>query len=572
MNAEILEPADFSVFSASQSGIKEEKATWKSVGWHFFYCFCVFVFIFLSYCWIKPCEDANRGTDIAGLCAKLYGLLLMLLPIGYGVYLYVKKKLTLQKAIYIILAVSFLLRLTYMLYTARDVRQHDTWSSNHNGHYDVALYIFENWALPNYAMSESSIYQFYHPPLSYFLQACWMKIFNVIGFVPSLKTSSEDLFAACQILSCFYTFLMSVYIVKTLRLTKLSQPSFYFACAFGVFFPRLIQLSGQLNNDDLSILFTICCIYRVQKWLSEGHSYKDFLLAGLYLGLAMMSKLSSVIVCLGLGVIFLLELIKSIQKKEGAAPLKGLIIQYVIFLAICAPIGLWFQVYAHKVYGIPYNFVFRALNSALFTGPRSYVISNSDFYSLSYYDKNNSGLIYTSDLYNIFFRYISPFYWPDVTYNPVYANAFNNYNILTYAIKSSIFGEFSFDSPFCAACGFLAVISAFLVWFALIAYFIFAIVKKQKLDKDALFHLLLVFSIVFFFLYLQVKMPFGCSMDFRYITAIILPISCLIGYSCDKMAVPELRKDNGAKIISGILKVSLAVFVASSVLFYMGAV
>lgn len=575
MTATLKEEAPVFANPVADSGIREEKATYKSVLKHLGICFAVLVFIFLSYRLIKPTENAWYGTSKAGLAAKLYGYLLMLIPLGIGVYLFFKKKLTTERLIWLLLIIGLLLHVAYMLYTYRTVRQHDTWSSNGNGHFDYANYIYKYWTLPTEypgtdtisatAFTEANIYQFYHPPLSYFIQACWMKVFNVIGGA-DLTGTNEDLYASCQILSCFYTFLISYYIIKALRLTNLSRPAFILASCFAIFFPRLIQLSGQLNNDDLAILFTVLCVYRVVKWMKEGRSYKDFLLAGLYLGLAMMAKLSAVTVALGLAVLFLMELIKSIKKKEGALPLKKIIIEYVLFIAICAPLGLWFQVYSHNVYGIPYNFVFRNLNSALFTGPRSYVIANSEYYSLSYYDKNNSGLIYTNGFYNFFMRYISPFYIPDLAYNPIYANAFNNYNVLNYAIKSAIFGEFYFTSIPAGVFAAFAVLSAYACWFSVLVSVIYKAIKKSKFGEDGTLSLLLCASIIFFYLYLQVTMPFGCSMDFRYIVVIIMPLAFLVGQAYDNK---KEIKTVTSSVLSNLVMFSAGIMLVSSNISYM---
>lgn len=524
--------------------------------------FLLFVFIYLSYTVVKPLNFEFETID--GAMAKAYGaVLITILAISY-VILKIRHKTNLEINILYIMLVAFVIKLVYMLYTNGYTRQHDTWSTNHNGHYDYAKFIFDNWSLPNHVFNEGDIYQFYHPPLHYFLSAIWMKVYAVLGFDTSLVNSTESLFCSVQILTTFYTFLISYYCVKTLRLVCKNKLSLYVGVIFVCFFPRLFQLSGQINNDTLAALFVILSIYRLFKYIFETKSWKNICLSALYLGLAMNTKLSAVIVCLGYGSYFIYLFIHSLYNKENRPTSIQLLLQYVCFLVIVASIGLWFQVYAHNVYGIPYNFVFRALNSELFTGTRSYVVGHT-YLSVEYYDAYNSGAIYTNGFVNFLARYLLPFWPADMEGGIVFANAFENYNILTYAIKSSIFGEFDFWGG--EGFGFVAIVTAYLSLFLIAGITIYHLCKK-RFDVPMIVSIAITASIIVFYLYLQVTMPYGCSMDARYIVPIILPLGVII--MKDLELLPKEGKVNN--LLKYSLAISVVTFALAGGLFYCFAI
>lgn len=549
------------LFVSEEGGVKEKKITPSRLLAHFIVALLVFIFIYLSYTWIKPLNKAWNTTN--GSIAKAYIAIIFSLAVLSYLFLVFKKKVTFEINLFYIMLVAFLIRLCYMLYTSGHTRQYDTWNTNNNGHYDYALFIFENWHLPNHTFTESNIYQFYHPPVHYYVSAIWMKIYSGIGFNSTLTQDTDALYCSVQILSTFYTFLITWYATKTIRLLNLGKTATYVGVIFVCFYPRLFQFSGQINNDVLACLLVICSIFRLFKYKLEGHSYKDFLLCGLYLGLAMMTKLSAVIVALGYGFYFLYELIISIMKKEDAVPLKKLLIQYGLFLVISVPLGLWFQFYAHAVYGIPFNFVFRALNAKLFTGTRSYILAH-DYLSIDYYDKNNSGILYENGFINFLARFISPFLFSDYQASGLYANAFNNYNILSYALKSTIFGEFSYWGG--EGFGIIALAGAYIFWFSLVIISIYNALKRRG-DITFMIAALVIVSIIVFYLYLQISMPYGCSMDARYIVPILLPLGVLLTKN-----ISYLNENKIDRSMKYVLSVSSVTFVLATGLFYAFAI
>ena len=491
-----------------------------------------FVFIFLSYVVFKQLPTTGDFTE--ELAAKVYGVCLLLALLAVFLVFVAKGKASLDTVLLFIALAALIFHVTYMLVDPARQGQYDTWSDE--GHFGYAKAFFETWALPVKNTTGNTVYQFYHPPLNAAIQGLFMHIFQAVCWVPSLTGSTDLLFSSCQILACFYMFVSSVVIIKTLRLMKFSKWTMVIVALFAALFPRLNQLSGQLNNDSLVTMFSFIALYFAFKWYLHGKKMVDIILLAASIGLAMMSKLSAVVICLGIAVVFVIELVRSIMKKPDTVQIWHLIFQYVIFLLICAPLGLWFQFYSHYVYGLPYGYVFSNLNAGLFTGTQSWVSANRGSSALTYYNAQNSGLIYTNDFYNVFMRFISPLYIPDFAVSgPIMASSWNDYNLLSYAIRSALFGEF--ESTGGTIAGTANVLAGYVLWFSTLAGLVYCAIKKVKLGKEGRFSLYLMAGIVAFFIYLSISMPYGCSMDFRYIVPLILPLAIVLGKLRDSLKV-----------------------------------
>lgn len=559
----ITKPKRISSMANVKMALSEEEIRRDKIINEIWFFVFAFIFIMVSYIVIVPFTIIS-DTETNVEPAKFYGAAML---VGIGIYAYImhrKNKLTFETKIFIIILLSFAIHLTYILYTSGDTRQYDTWSSNSDGHYDYALSFYLTGSLPDHNITVDTIYQFYHPPLNAIMQAGFMHVFDFFCSTDSLTSSTASLYSACQILSCFYMLVTAVFMVKIVLMSKLSNSSKLLASAFLALFPRLIQLSGQLNNDALTIMLSILALYFFCKWYFVKKSYLYITMTALFIGLAMMTKMSAVIICFGIGIAFIIEFVKSVSRKEGSLSAAKIIPQYFAFLAICVPLGLWFQFYTHYVYGLPWNFVFKNLNSALFTGTQDWVLTNKPD-SIVYYNSKNSGAIYESVLYNIFKRYIVPFDFSELfNSNYIFCSAWQDYCILSYALRSSIFGEFSYTAG--GGIGAIAVLSIFFLWLLFVVYLVYQLIMRPKFGRDGTFSLYLILGCVAMYLYLQISMPFGCSMDFRYIVPIILPIGYLLGKANDMCSVEH--KNTFMKIYKPVLNVTVFIFLASSYLFY----
>lgn len=577
MSSEAENPA----ISPSLSSETKKKGRLPDWAWLCIISVAVFLFIFLSFLFLRPL-GAYEDSKNRGLFAKLFGLVLFLGLTGALIILRWKKgHFSLQQKIAFAMGYALIIHVVYMLYTGPQTRQHDmSYPSAEelaagkygDGHFAYAMSFYLHMSMPE-VTSPAAVYQFYHPPLNAFIQGLFMRIFEGLNPFAYNESDAIVLYGSTAILSCFYMYLTGLFFVKAILLTDLSPNGKFIASLFVLLFPRLTQLSGQLNNDSLALMFSAVTLYFFLKWYLRGYSWRDMLLAGLFTGLSMFAKMSAAVICLGMAVGFLVALIKVIVKKEDSLRLKAVIFQYLAFLAIAAPIGLWFQAYSHYVYGLPWNYVFDNLNSSLFNGTRDYVLSHHPD-RITSFDRNNSGLAYTSGFYNFLIRFVSPFHFEDFLNSTrlfPYCSPFSDYNLSVYALRSAIFGEFPYWYGLAEAFGVIAFFANFFLYYGVIIYLVYCFLeflrKKQPLGKEGMMFFYLLIGVVVMFVYLQIKMPYGCSMDFRYIVPIILPFGYFIAHANDKLkggAFPPALK-------YGILGCG-AVFLASSYCFYFAAI
>lgn len=103
------------------------------------------------------------------------------------------------------------------------------------GHLAYIQYLYENWRLPD--SDPTTVYQFNHPPLHYYICALWMKF-------------------------------CSIFISDT---------------------AALVLLSGSVNNDCMALLFTVLCVYYTMLWI-KFPTMHNILKIALAIGLGMLTK------------------------------------------------------------------------------------------------------------------------------------------------------------------------------------------------------------------------------------------------------------------------------------------
>ena len=519
-------------------------------------CLSAFLLTLSLYLLLKPqIEWYRRGTVayafIALTCAP---------TIALGTYWTVTKKLTYKRLTTLLIIVAFALRMGYVLYTPAATRQHDTFSPNFDGHEAYAWTIFSTGKLPT-----SNVYQFYHPPFNALLQAWFMRfmdglttsiseIFGLEEYFSSAfsfaKPSYVDgrryfLFGSCQILSILYSLTASIFAVKTVNLFTNSTKTKGVLTAFVLLYPRQIQMAGSLNNDGPAYMFAVIALYTALQWWKGKKSWGYILCCAIAIGCGMMCKLSSATVCLPIAGIFIYEFVRTCARKEQSLSFGKIVGQYAAFLGVCAPLGLWFQVYAFLTFGQPFGYVFSNLNSALYTGDVSWVG-----------------------------RFIIPLDLKE-WFGSLYCRPFDNYNLFHYALRSSIFGEYTYW--YGEGFGVLSVLFAYGVFALLLFASVYAVVVYIKNGKrkgknifvvglkEILFVALLVLSQVGSEVYFYITMPYGCTMDFRYIMPMILALALWVN-----LVEKVLANENGvlAKGTITWLHILMVGMIVSSSLFY----
>lgn len=493
----------------------------------------VYVAIFLLTTILFLCLKPQYASMNVGMAAQSFIVLSLVAIACVGVYLTVQKKLTTRWILRLMLLAGLVLRIGYMLYTPASSRQHDVYSSSYNGHEGYAWTIFTTGKLPT-----SNKWQFYHPPMNALMQAGFMRFMNGLtgvfdaifgwfggdGYFPDSFIYNKPneitdnmryyLFQSCQILAVMYACITCVTLVKTIWLFDFSDKTKLIMAAFVIFFPRHIAFSGLLNNDPISYMFSMLALYHVLKWWKGGKSVGRIIACAVFLGLGMMSKLSSATIALPIAGIFLCEFVGSLRKKTGTLSIKNLFLQYGAFLLLCVPLGLWFQVYANVRFGQEFGYVPGNLTKRLYTGD-----------------------------YSFFERFVFPFDWSEF-FGSIYCEPFEgNYWLFNFSLRSALFSESRYNSGE----GFAvpAIVLAYLAAVALFVALIWCVVRYFRHKKrgrnllketnvkwtDLLFVFLLVQSQVLSEIYFYISAPYACTMDFRYIMPLILGMAFLIGYT-----------------------------------------
>lgn len=410
----------------------------------------------------------------------------------------------------LIIVIGIILRLDYIFVTDIHTRQHDVENLNSTGHLSYIFYIFKNWALPPYAD-----WQFSHPPLHYFISAVFCKLGELLGF------SQARMFESIQFLTAFYSSSCIFVFYKILMEFKeqLSKPAILLALSLISFNPTFIILSGSINNDMLMIfLFSVSLLYII-RWY-KNPTYKPLLLSVFALGLSMMAKLSGGVLAPVIAVLFLAKLIE--MKK-------GLWKQYFAFFFVAAPLGFWHPIRNLLLFHLPIGYVNPiSVESALYNGNHS-----------------------------ILERFFS-FPLSELT-TKIFANPFGDFSLPAYIVKCSLFGEYSFKGTEPLALVFI-FINIFLIIISLLSMVYFVIINRSEKNR--------FFTIVFFinwlvqigaFIMLNIKLPFGCTMDYRYIVPTLFS-----GISFLALFISQHQK---SKVINYMICVLAFLFCACTVLF-----
>ncbi len=395
-----------------------------------------------------------------------------------------KSKLIRSPITYIIGA-GFALRLLYVLFSTIYERQYDIGAidldAGHTvsgGHLAYIQYLYENLRLPD--VDPTTVYQFHHPPLHHAISALWMHIVGI--FVKSSDVIEESM--------QFVPFVCSIVILiiasKLLTQLGIKGRAHDLVMVIVAFHPALILLSGSVNNDCMALMFTLLCIYRALEWYRE-RTMKNICLTALWLGLGMSTKQNVAELALPLGLMFLIVLIQTIRQKDN---IRQPIIQYMTFLAISVPTGMWFYVRNLVKY---------------------------DMSMLWVYELSEDSWQYTGNV-----PVINRFLWPVPAEMLENIKSFKigcGYNVWMQLMRTSVLGEWDMGSVgriiklvavLLMLAGAILAISAFIGY---VRGFVFGTkFKEYRVFYTAAYLTTMVCYLIFAYNY-----PQECSMNFRYI-------------------------------------------------------
>ena len=503
----------------------------------------LFLFVSIAFFALKPfyfTTSEHLYGSVDGIVCKAFVYFFILGLIVAGIILKVKNKLTLERLLFLIFLLGVLIQLLYMLMTPINYRQHDVNTNFNDGHDAYAWTLYSTGQLPSKVDADGHLaYQFYHPPLNAFIQSVFMHIGKgIMGMINNIAgkqvydlTNQNTIFQVSEILSTFYMNVAIYFGVKIAYKLKVENKFKVFGALFICLFPALFILAGQVNNDPLCVMNCFIVLYFTICWW-EKRSYFNACMIGLFTGLAMFAKLSGALIGVPAFVAFIIVFIQTLRKKEE--PVKHIIFQALIIAGVAAPLGLWFHVYAKIRFDQPFGFVFSNLTSALYKGD-----------------------------YNFFQRFINIFDFGDL-FGKIWGNTFVNYNLPNFMIKSAIFGEYGFAGADALAV-FALIFHYLFVYSSLILMVIYFIKSGKEHFEMKIIAGTLIVSQLLAQLYFNIKMPYGCTMDFRYVVPIIVGFMIL-----DTLAADKFIKENDWKKYFSIVVCSLGLmFIASSACFYL---
>ncbi|MCR4793972.1 MAG: glycosyltransferase family 39 protein [Ruminococcus sp.] len=458
----------------------------------------------------------------------------MLLIFFYGIiltsafyYSFYSKKLERQFNVFLIIGLSFVIKLCYVLGTTVYNRQHDigrfgTSNEIAEGHMGYISYIFYNHHI--YDGDYRQYFQYCHPPLHHTICALWIGFANKILHI-DLEKATE--FA--QVLPLFYSMTIIITAYKIFRYFKLEGSSLYIPLIITAFHPCFTFLSGLMNNDALAWAFTMAAVLCTLKWYKEP-TLGNIMRISLCMGLSMMSKLSAALAAFPIAVVLLTVFLRSL--KTSWKKLTG---QFAAFLAVCFPLGMWFPIRGLTRWGIPLTYV----------------------QPLGDLPQRIKGITFFQRITDFSFKQVRNVYenwlWFDEAGEP---QAFNEHNPLIAILKNSIFSEcingnnFNDDRTMLAICQILFWLGVALAA-AAFAAMIFCLFRKCSADKVekiflAFFHLTLVINLYI----LSKNYPLVCSMKFRYLMPTVITGAIFLGLYL-------LRFENSKKRSVSMLKTSL---------------
>lgn len=451
-------------------------------------------------------DQYSCPAEVLGIVADSVIVSVGCISLIFGIYLYKSGRLTIRMILAIIFTLGFVLRLAYVIEYGYNELQHDVESLNSCGHLSYIFRISEGKGLP-----DSNDWQFSHPPLHHLVAAGVVWLSKLFGY------SNEAAFENVQLLTLIYSTLIMFISVELFKELGLKGRAFLISFALVAFHPTFFIFAGSINNDCLTALLSLAAILFLVKWCKKK-SLINAALIGLFVGLGMMTKFSASIVAVVVAITVIISFILD-QNKDYRAYILGT----VIFLIIMIPLGLWYQI----------------RNMIIFDQPLGYVSPIS-----------TSNPLYIGDI-SIIKRIILPFSLKPVG---VFVDVWEEYNLWTYVLRNSLFNEYGFGNVVIAL---FAVIFNFALIVISFVSLILSARRKYRIFGTPTFILGLFWLVqLLFFVYFNIRYPFGCTMDFRYIPLTVVCGAAFIGLFLQK----QVANDGKLKILSNVTEVVALLF------------
>ena len=182
-----------------------------------------------------------------------------------------------RRALLSIFWAGALLRLVYVIRSPFGLRSYDF-----DGHVDYLMYVLNNFSVPH----AQGGWQFYQPPLYYFLNAPFLFPLKFFG------ASEDSLVRVGQFVSLGMSWVslgLVVWIASLLFRNKAQRLYQYLFIAFIAVFPGIVYMSSRISNDTLIVPLSFAFLGFMVRWWKTGEA-RDALFAAFLLALGVLTK------------------------------------------------------------------------------------------------------------------------------------------------------------------------------------------------------------------------------------------------------------------------------------------
>jgi hypothetical protein len=472
-----------------RSLFKVVKYEFPKVGKRFRYVFWILMLFVSMVTSLRLLEGIIQDREVYVNLLLAIVSLSLLLPISISIYYdFLHGK---------VLMIVFLLMAGIYIFSVKAIH-HSMFSYDYKGHVEYVLYLIQKGEVP----LDNGGWSFYHPSLYY---RC------VTLFCQFAGVREEDgamyFFKSLQIFSFLiyilygYVSLKTLNLISTLYYTGKDRDN-YFKLAYVLIaslmltWPSNTIYSVRIGNDIMFYFLYSCSFYFMVKWYETMES-SSFISSIIFMILCIWSKSNGYIL---FAIMLLLIIIKLIATERPHICWKSKHHQLAFYL-FCGIFCLFFTFHKKVEAYIEQK------------GDKNIIVSNAGGLS--------PRLAVTNDIDNYLFPSVSKFIKTPFT------NAFNDAmgrtNFWHFLFKTSLFGEFSYESKeMVTLAEFLSFIFLLIILLPFGAFMGFKINKGMEICVIS--GTLLIFSLICF----RLLYPFACSNDFRYIYPALLPFAYLI--------------------------------------------
>lgn len=432
---------------------------------------------------------------------KIITIVSILLVVGiyYAVKQIKKLRINYKDIVLIIMILGILIRVMYIIYTPITERQHDVYSINDQGHLGYIYTIYQTGKLP-----DTNSIQFYHPPLFHSIAAGWLKVNDI--FNVELDRSIEGI----QIITAIFSSLIMLVSYRIVEEIEIKNIYKILIMAVMAFHPTFIILAGSINNDVLMILLSFYIILYLIKW-NDNPNIKNTIILAVITGCSVMTKVSGAIMAVSIMYTFIkkiFEVYKAEKKK-----LLGLFGKFLLFGAFSLPLGLW-----HPI-----------RNLVLFSQPIGGVLLPAEGLHVGQY--------------SVFERFLSISFKELFGYT--YCTIPGDHNIFSYIVKTSILGEFTYNNSVDVYVTLFKIINLIIISMTIICIFILLKKIKKNNNNSFITEILLItfFMNITSYYHFNIKYPYLCTMDFRYIVPTIFTGIVTICMVLDEFVKNDIIKE-----------------------------